>query len=419
MKILFLSQVIPYPTDAGPKTRAYYCLRHLHAVGHQVVLVYFSRPADHPQAIAHLQQFCSEVISLPLPRSRLRDGISLARALLRRRPFIIERDSLPQMHALVQRLLDSGSFDAVHSDQLWMAQYARQARQAGSKTGPLLVLDEHNACFQIVQRLAVGEGNRLKQWILQGEARKVQAYEARCLAQFDRVVTVTQEDRRILEGLASGAPPASSPRTAFETIPICVDPQQVRPAQPTSGSKNVLHLGTMFWPPNAEGVLWFARKVWPQVQAQIPQATFTIVGKNPPEAVRALAASGKIEVTGFVQDPQPYLDQAAVFIVPLFSGSGMRVKILDAWSWGLPIVSTSIGAEGLEFRNGENILIADSAQEFAQAVLRLLQDEPLAARLRQNGRDWVSQVYDWRKVYPAWDALYPPPPFQTPSPSNA
>jgi glycosyltransferase involved in cell wall biosynthesis len=107
-----------------------------------------------------------------------------------------------------------------------------------------------------------------------------------------------------------------------------------------------------------------------------------------------------------VADAQPYLENAAVFVVPLFSAGGMRVKIVDGWRWGLPIVSTTIGAEGIRYLDGENILIADSPEDFAKAVLRVLSEPELAQRLRQNGRRWVEEHYDWQKVYPAWDSVY-------------
>ena len=117
----------------------------------------------------------------------------------------------------------------------------------------------------------------------------------------------------------------------------------------TRAQQDVLHLGTMFWLPNMEGVMWFAREVWPRIQAQVKDATFTIAGKNPPQEIRQLVQNREqgIRVTGYVPDPRPLAEQASAFIVPIFSGSGMRVKILDAWRWGLPVVSTSIGAEGI------------------------------------------------------------------------
>jgi glycosyltransferase involved in cell wall biosynthesis len=152
--------------------------------------------------------------------------------------------------------------------------------------------------------------------------------------------------------------------------------------------------------------MWFAQEVWPQVQAQFPGACLTIVGKNPPQNLMALNGMQNIEVTGYVSDLNQVLAETAVFIVPLRAGGGMRVKILDTWCWGLPIVSTSIGAEGIHLGEGENILIADSAQAFGQAVQRVLEEPDLAQRLRTNGRHWVEQQYDWRKIYQAWDSVY-------------
>jgi glycosyltransferase involved in cell wall biosynthesis len=112
-------------------------------------------------------------------------------------------------------------------------------------------------------------------------------------------------------------------------------------------------------------------------------------------------------VTGYVSDPHPLFKQAGVFIVPLLSGSGMRVKILDAWKWGLPVVSTRLGAEGISYEPGKHILIADSAQEFAEAVIRILQRPDLSESLRRNGRTWVERTYDWKGLYPAWGDIYP------------
>jgi len=134
----------------------------------------------------------------------------------------------------------------------------------------------------------------------------------------------------------------------------------------------------------------------------MPDAVLTVIGKNPPAG---LDGPG-VEVTGYVVDLTPYLAETAAFVVPLHAGGGMRVKILDAWSWGLPIVSTTIGAEGIEVHPGEDILIADTAEAFAQAVIRILKDPTLAQHLARNGRQTVTKDYDWRVVYPLWDNVY-------------
>ena len=207
--------------------------------------------------------------------------------------------------------------------------------------------------------------------------------------------------------MVSAASQSAQPALRFSTIPICVDTESVPPVVPVSARPEVLHLGTMFWPPNVEGVLWFARQVWPLVRAQIPEAVFTVVGKNPPEQVKALdGRDAGINITGYISDPQTYLERAKAFIVPLFSAGGMRVKIIDGWRWGLPIVSTTIGAEGIQYREGENILIADDPQSFAAAVVQVLQDSTLNQGLRERGRRWVEEKYNWQRVYTDWDQVY-------------
>jgi glycosyltransferase involved in cell wall biosynthesis len=407
-KILFLSQLLPYPPDAGPKVRSYYVLRHL-AQNRHVTLLAFTRPDDPPMAVDHLKGICEEVQVVPIQRSCLRDVQSMATSLLGGKSFVIERDFFPKIAQKVDRLMAAKVFDAVHADQLWMAQYAIRARSRSA--GVKLVLDEHNACYQVFQRLAQSETNPFKRWFYQREARALQSYEAWAVAQFNQVVTVTREDQAILQSMLADSSEKDH-LVEFATIPICVDTQEIQPVKPTTDSYNVLNLGTMFYLPNVTGMLWFARDVWPRILAQVPQATLTIAGKNPPAEIQAITTSknggANIQVTGYVPDPRPYLEQAGVFIVPLLAGGGMRVKIVEAWRWGLPIVSTSTGAEGIDYRDGENILIADGAEAFANAVLRVLCEPELAKSLRVNGRRWVEQRYDWRQVYSAWDAIYPP-----------
>lgn len=151
------------------------------------------------------------------------------------------------------------------------------------------------------------------------------------------------------------------------------------------------------------------RQVWPRVHRRMPDAVLTIIGKSPPASLSSVVHGlPSVEVTGYVDDPTPYLSATGAFIVPLFAAGGMRVKILDAWCWGLPIVSTSIGAEGIDYRAGENIFIADEPAEFAAAVVRLLNRPELANGVRRRGRQWVEERYDWHQVYQRWDEVYEP-----------
>jgi glycosyltransferase involved in cell wall biosynthesis len=406
MRVLLLTQVLPYPLDAGPKVRAYYVLRYL-ARSHAVTLVSFVRPTDTPAAVAHLAQFCQAVHTLPMPRSQIRDGVYLMKSLVSGQPFLIARDCVPEMGALLDRLLAEAVYDVVHADQLWMAQYAlRACKIRGQSDAPLLVLDQHNAVYNIPARMAQGEANPLKRALLLLEAHKMARYEIETCQRFDRVVWVTEEDYAAVQERAS-AMGREAPNSAV--IPICVDPDATDAVRRKPDARRITFLGGLHYPPNAQGILWFAEEVFPAVLAQAPDAVLTVIGKDPPKALvdgRLPVPGRNLEVTGYVGDLEPYLAETAVFVVPLLAGGGMRVKILDAWAWGLPVVSTSIGAEGLEVREGENILLADTPLESARAVARVMKDVELARQLADSGRCWVEERYDWRIAYVALEAVY-------------
>jgi glycosyltransferase involved in cell wall biosynthesis len=355
-----------------------------------------------------------------MQRSRVRDAWYLASTLLTGRPFLIARDHMAAMHHTLKTLLAHQLFDAIHADQLWMAQYALAARRyQHQQPAPKIILDQHNAVYLIPKRLAESTANPLKQAVLALEAGKMARYEVETCQQFDYVVWVTQEDQEAVANqqaskgdLAKGKPSDIGSLTLNQQsciIPICVDPtsKALIPRQPQA--QRVTFLGGLHWPPNAEGAIWFAREVWPLVRQQSPEALLTIIGKDPPELLAEYAAGDAgVEVTGYVDDPMPYLLETAVFIVPLHAGGGMRVKILDAWAWGLPIVSTSIGAEGTHYQDGSNLLIANDASAFAQAVTHLLHQPALAQQLSQAGRNTIENEYDWHRTYRAWDSIYSP-----------
>jgi len=332
-------------------------------------------------------------------RSRWRDGRAAVKGLATGRPIVIVRDEIKSMQQLLTRLLASEHFDVIHADQVSMAQYGLLGK------GPRRVLDLHNAMYLVTQRLADNEPNSIRRLVAQRETRALADYEARLCTQYDQVVFVTEEDRRAIETQIVRLK-LSIPPDRFTTIPICSDPSSKLPVKPALHPHRVTALGVMFWPPNAEGVLWFAREAWSAIRAEFPEACLTIVGKNPPQSLLDLNGMENIEVTGYVPNLDQLLAETAAFIVPLRAGGGMRVKILDTWCWGLPIVSTSIGAEGILIRDGENILIADSAETLSKAVQRILREPSLAQALRENGRRWVEEKYDWRQIYASWDTVY-------------
>lgn len=399
--ILFLTQVLPYPLDAGPKIRAYYVLRQL-AQQHQITLVSFVRDDDQAKYLTPLKEFCHAVHVVPIRRSLARNAWAMLRALVTGDPIIILRDDVREMRTKLNQLVTAQSFDVIHADQTSMAQYALYARSLIPAQQTSMVLDAHNAFYRIFTQLAKNERRPLHRLFLSREARAFARYEPQLYQHFDHTVFVTAQDRRALKILSSDKD------RKYTIIPICLDLDD-RPLISTQpSSKTITHLGTMFWPPNVEGVLWFAKEVFPRVLAQIPTAQFVIIGKNPPLEIRNLAHQiSNIRVTGYVSDPLPYLAKTAAFIVPLHSGAGMRVKILDAWCWGLPIITTSLGIEGIELPEEETAAqVADTPEEFAQAIVQILSNPQSQARMRRVGRHWVNSHYNWRQIYKRWDHVY-------------
>jgi glycosyltransferase involved in cell wall biosynthesis len=238
--------------------------------------------------------------------------------------------------------------------------------------------------------------------------------------QFDHTLAVTAIDREMLmKAVYSGQhndPQASSrdvgethpPAPSITIIPIAVDTQVLKPISRQPGSCNIVTLGTLHYPPNADGIRWFAREVFPQVCREFPEATLTIIGKNPPADFQELAANQpeKYQVTGYVPNLVPYLERAALMVVPVRAGSGMRVRILEAFAQAMPMVTTTIGLEGIDAVPGEEILVADNVQDFTEAVGKLLKDVSLQTRLAHNGRSLAETLYDWRVVLRKLDMVY-------------
>jgi glycosyltransferase involved in cell wall biosynthesis len=180
-------------------------------------------------------------------------------------------------------------------------------------------------------------------------------------------------------------------------IPIAIDTKEIRSIARQPEANHILHIGTMYWPPNVDGVLWFVQEVYPLIRQQRPDVQLDVVGARPPREIVALDDSdASVSVAGYVTDPTSHLQRAALMVVPLRAGGGMRVKILNAWAQGIPIVSTTLGCEGIAATPGQNILLGDIPEEFATAVLNLLNDRDLANQVADRGRQTVVEKYDYR-----------------------
>ncbi|OGO36023.1 MAG: hypothetical protein A2W35_15055, partial [Chloroflexi bacterium RBG_16_57_11] len=347
MRILFLTQIVPFPPDSGPKIKTWHVLCYLAEQGHDITLASFVRP-DEERFVPELKRVCAQVHAVPIRRSRLKDVFYMVSSQISGRPFLIERDDLSGMRSLVEGMLDRGGFDYALADQLSMTQFLIPKHGRKQTHGDLLqppqrIFDAHNAVWTIVERMRQATPWFMRP-MLQLEAQRVKRYEAKLVLDFEHTLAVTSIDKKDLMDAVREVAPGTEQDCAqkITVIPIAVDTARLAPVQRQAGSTNILTLGTLHYPPNADGIRWFANEVFPCIIRQLPEATLTILGKNPPSDFLKMAEDnpGIITVTGYVQELTPYLQQAALMVIPVRAGSGMRVRILEALALAMPIVTT-------------------------------------------------------------------------------
>ncbi len=371
------------------------------ATKHNVTLLAFVRSEEEKRHARHLAEFCERVETCLLPRSSWRDMTVLGASFLRGKPFIIARDYVAEMDAKVQELLATNSYDVVHIDHLQMAQFVPN----GGRT--VTLLDEHNVEWRIIERVARSESGMAKRIVAAVEWRKLREFEAAACRDADYVLTVTKEDSNALSALEKDGSDSCQPCKIY-TIPIGVDTRYFEYSWQPDPEPRSVFVGTMYWPPNVDCVTRYCRDILPLIRRRAPSLEFDIVGLRPTAAVVELGRHAPgVHVSGSVEDVRPYMSRSRVFVVPLHAGSGMRVKILNAMAVGAPVVTTSVGCEGIEGlvtvrkpvqsnpNREANIWVADSPEDFAEAVVTLAGDEDLAAGLSRNGRKLMVEKYDW------------------------
>ncbi len=408
MNILFLTQILPYPPNAGPRVKTWHVIQYLAQQGAHVTLLTFIR-AEERKYLPAVEKICEQVIPILIKRNRIKDVLYLLKSMVTNNSFLVTRDQSRPMNTEIETLIKNKAFDVIHADQLTMAQFALTAKLIHQQTYPTLappqlIFDAHNATWTILDRMQPQVPFFLRP-LVRWERNRVKNYEGVLLRSFDHTLAVTEIDQQaLLETLAAPLPPSNK----LHVIPIAVDTQTLRPVHREKNSHHIITLGTLHYPPNADGIRWFMQKVFPLIQTQHPQAVLTVIGKNPPKDFYQLQSlfPGQIHITGYVDQLEPYLQQAAVMVVPVLAGGGMRVRILEAFSRQIPVVTTTIGLEGIHAVAGRDVLIADSVQPFAQAVLNLLESESLQREIATNGRRLVQQQYDWKTVFSALNSIY-------------
>jgi sugar transferase (PEP-CTERM/EpsH1 system associated) len=384
VRILFLSPRQAVPTRSGAKLREFHLMRAL-AASADLTYLYFSDPGAEPLTTADLP-FCHRVVAIPKPSAYgLRNNIV---GLTGRWPLPILNYNSAEMSAAVARETGSSGSDVIHLESIHMVRYALAvtAKNPQART----IYDWHNIESEAMRRYSESAASPARRWYARITARKMETVERQILGSAFGHIVCSERERQQLH--------LTAPRARIKVIENGVDIRQFgKGAADEGGALRLIFVGAMDYFPNSDAAVFFAREIWPLVLQRLGSTELTIVGANPGPAVRALGELPGITVTGTVPDVRPFYRGALAAVVPLRTGGGTRLKILEAMAAGVAVVSTPLGAEGLEVTDGENALLvnSDDRQGWVNRLAELVELPARRADLIAAGRRLVETRYDW------------------------
>jgi glycosyltransferase involved in cell wall biosynthesis len=399
-RILFLTPQLPYPPEQGTAIRNYNLIAQV-ATRHDVALLSFSDLGR--DEVGPLADWCHPLQRIPAPS---RPKLARLRTMLTTPlPDMAERLASAKFAGALREVLARERFDVVQVEGIEMARYGHLVREVLGSAAPAVILDEHNAEYVLQRRAFETDTHLPRRWLAAlyslVQWRRLVGYERSVCRDADAVLAVSEADAVALATLTPGLMPL--------VVPNGVDTASYHPALPDTlplRHPAIVFTGKMDFRPNVDGVLWFYHTAWPLVRAQNPDAHLYVVGKNPHRSLAPLRGDASVTLTGYVADIMPYFGGADVYIVPLRVGGGTRLKVLEALAAGLPLVTTTLGAEGIDLLPERHALVADVPADFAAAITSLLRDRERREALAQAGRALVLECYDWRSLAQRLEPLY-------------
>ncbi len=391
MKILLLTPDLPYPSESGAAIRNIGIIRGLSKAGHRLTLLSFAEHQPDPAANP-LFRLCDSVHAIPTPHhGKARRIVNL---LLTRRADMAFRLASKAFARQLTAILKESAFDLIQFSGLELGCYLPLIQ--GDKGIAKVVYDALNAEAELQRAVAQVDRQRIRRLpaavYSTVQSARLSRFEGGICRQVDAVIAVSDEDRAFLNE-HGGAPVTVLPNgvAAADYAP---------PADETREAYLLVFSGKMDYRPNVDAVEWFHQSVYPLVRERFPETRLLIVGRNPHRRLQSLAADEGVEVTGWVDSVQPYLHRATIYVAPLRMGSGTRLKILQAMAARCAVVSTSIGAAGLNEAAHSAIAIANEAEEFAETIVSLLADESRRRALGRLAQEQARSHYDWSALIP-------------------
>jgi len=400
MNILWISHNVPYPPKTGVLQRNYNLVREASKLGNLHLIAIMQEgilPGEYniDEAKSELGKFCHkiEIIDHLSETSKIAFIYLALKSLFTEDPLTVNSVKSLHMKNMIKQLCDESNFDIVHFDTIGLATYIDQV------TGSCRILNHHNIESHLLFRRTEIEKNILKRFYFGLEAKKLKRFEAKLCPQFDINFTVSELDKERLLKIA--------PTSKIDTIPNGVDVDYFNSDEEKIIPGSMIMVSGMNWYPNRDAVLYMQEKIWPLISQAFQDVSWVIVGASPPQKLLDLAKSDpRVTVTGFVDDVRPYLKSAQIYLCPMRDGGGTRLKILDALSMSKPIVSTTIGYEGINITPEKNALVADTPDEFVSQISRLLKDPELRAKIGSEGRKFVINEFSWQVIGKKLSSIY-------------
>lgn len=379
-----ISPNFPFPPNDGGKIVIYNFYKYFKKSGHEVDFICTSKT---PVALEQRIAFDPDKIPDPYFDSKISSYSRILKNLLLRRSALIYKFYSRGFLKIIMDKAASGDYDLLHFESLHSVPYALKLSKA--MKDKKIVVRMHNIESQIVYRFFKVAKNPVLKLFLYNEYKLMKKVEKQCYRELKNVAFITEEDMKMAQKENS---------------------QELNPYVMTAGvdigyfsnldgatSQSLLYLGSMDWKPNEDAVLWFIKNVFSELLETYPDLKFYVVGKNPSERMKN-QASPNIIVTGTVEDVRPYVEKSGICVIPLRVGGGMRVKILELMASGKPIITSTIGAEGIDYESGKDLLIADSSEDFIREIKNLLGNQDKIRSIGINARQKVKQLYSWESV---------------------
>ncbi|MFO7880101.1 MAG: glycosyltransferase family 4 protein [Bacteroidota bacterium] len=387
MKILFLTNKVPWPLKDGGAIGTFNLAYALATIGCDVHMLSINT-SKHPVSKKDIPDNVLEKIKLETVdvNTEIKALSLLKNYLFSTKPYIAERFESKDYAEKLKDILSKEDFDLVILEILYMAEYIPVIRKYSNAH---ISFHAPNIEHEIWKKVARHEKKPVKSIYLKSLARRIEAYEYRKLNTWDSLVPVAETNARTYKNMGVTVPVHVAKIGMFFDH---MDSQKTEPK--TENQPSIGHIGALDWIPNLEGLSWFLNDIWPLIHKARPDVTFRIAGRNAAPGLKQKFSSPGVEYLGEVSDAYQFIQEQDIMIVPLLSGSGMRVKIIEALALGKTMVSTGKGAEGIDIAHGKHLLIADDSKKFADACVTLLNDPEKRKKLEENSQKFVRESYD-------------------------